>query len=518
MKRSTLAGLSIAFCLCVGAAIAQEGYIQLPPDSTGKKLRMFQQTISSQTVYAQGYFLTNTAGSEIGLATSPLFVRFTDGAAAYDAAKESTLAGIKTGTDRIPSSPATDRTTAAAPFSMRLSDGSSFIDPRDVSDRSGRQLGAIANAGFNVNNLPSTYPNQQSNKTADYDSGAGTDTVTMYGLALPKSGGAVAGGTSTDPVRTDPTGTTPQPVTVSSLPLPTGAATETTLAGIKTGTDKIPASPATDRTTAAAPAAVRLSDGGAFYKPTTPSDTQPVSASSLPLPTGASTDASLTNGNQKAIARGGAKGSTTAADVTSENVDANTQALHVFLKNVSIAVTGTFWQATQPVSIAATIATNLQQLNGTTVDTNSGSKSAGTQRVVLATDQPTMTNAQPTTNANIDVALSTRTKPADQQHTIVDSNSTDFATGAKQDTGNTSLGTIVTNTTGASTAARQDTGNSSLSSMDAKTPALVNSAQPVIVMQLPAAPPVLTAAQLSNPLLYRAAMQQYCQKNLCPGR
>jgi hypothetical protein len=50
-------------------------------------------------------------------------------------------------------------------------------------------------------------------KTTDYDTGAGTDTVTMFGLALPASGGAVAGGTSTNPLRTDPTGTTAQPVT-----------------------------------------------------------------------------------------------------------------------------------------------------------------------------------------------------------------------------------------------------------------------------------------------------------------
>lgn len=54
-------------------------------------------------------------------------------------------------------------------------------------------------------------------------------------------------------------------VTVGSSALPTGAATESTLAGIKTGTDKIPASPATDRTAAGGPASARLSDGSAFY-------------------------------------------------------------------------------------------------------------------------------------------------------------------------------------------------------------------------------------------------------------
>jgi hypothetical protein len=64
----------------------------------------------------------------------------------------------------------------------------------------------------------------QSNVQSDYDTGAGTQSATMFGIALPASGGAVPGGTSSNPVRTDPTGTTPQPVSASSLPLPTGAA------------------------------------------------------------------------------------------------------------------------------------------------------------------------------------------------------------------------------------------------------------------------------------------------------
>ena len=78
--------------------------------------------------------------------------------------------------------------------------------------------------------LPATTNAGATAKTLDYDTGAGTDTVTAFGLLLPKAGGAVAGGTSTDPVRVDPTGTTTQPVSAASLPLPTGAATEATLA------------------------------------------------------------------------------------------------------------------------------------------------------------------------------------------------------------------------------------------------------------------------------------------------
>jgi len=49
-------------------------------------------------------------------------------------------------------------------------------------------------------------------QTADFDTGAGTATTQMLGIALPASGGPVAGGTSSNPLRVDPTGTTTQPV------------------------------------------------------------------------------------------------------------------------------------------------------------------------------------------------------------------------------------------------------------------------------------------------------------------
>jgi hypothetical protein len=46
-------------------------------------------------------------------------------------------------------------------------------------------------------------------------------------------------------------------------------------------------------------------------------------------------------------------------------------------------------------SVNHLFAVNTKQVGGTAVDTNSGNKSAGTQRIVIATDQPTMTNPQP---------------------------------------------------------------------------------------------------------------------------
>lgn len=61
--------------------------------------------------------------------------------------------------------------------------------------------------------------------TTDLDSGAGTDNHAVIAIGLPASGGHVVGGTSTNPLRTDPTGTTTQPVSAASLPLPSGAST-----------------------------------------------------------------------------------------------------------------------------------------------------------------------------------------------------------------------------------------------------------------------------------------------------
>ncbi len=51
----------------------------------------------------------------------------------------------------------------------------------------------------------------------DYDTGGGTVNQGIVGIAIPASGGPVAGGTSTNPVRIDPTGSTTQPVNVVQM-------------------------------------------------------------------------------------------------------------------------------------------------------------------------------------------------------------------------------------------------------------------------------------------------------------
>lgn len=67
-----------------------------------------------------------------------------------------------------------------------------------------------------VVSLPSGSLAAVSAKTLDYDTGGGTDSVPCFGVLLPASGGAVAGGTASNPLRIDPTGTTRQPVDLIS--------------------------------------------------------------------------------------------------------------------------------------------------------------------------------------------------------------------------------------------------------------------------------------------------------------
>jgi hypothetical protein len=164
-----------------------------------------------------------------------------------------------------------------------------------ASDSTGT-LAATQSGTWNITNvsgtisLPtgaSTLTEQQSQTTqlsrlaakyVDFDTGAGTDSVVALGLLLPGAGGAVIGGTSSNPIRIDPTGTTAQPITAASLPLPTGAASAAnqateithlaTLAGTVAGTEvqvdivssALPTGAASEASLAAAAASLNVVD------------------------------------------------------------------------------------------------------------------------------------------------------------------------------------------------------------------------------------------------------------------
>jgi hypothetical protein len=160
-------------------------------------------------------------------------------------------------------------------------------------------------------------------------------------------------------------------ISAASLPLPTGAATETTLASILTNT------PAPGQTTMAGSSpvviasnqtAIPVSQNGTWTVArswTMSSGTDSVSAiqsgtwnitnisGTVSLPTGAATSA-----KQPALGTAG----TASADVITVQGVAGMTALKVDGSATTQPVSGTFWQATQPVSIAGTVAISAASL------------------------------------------------------------------------------------------------------------------------------------------------------------
>lgn len=127
--------------------------------------------------------------------------------------------------------------------------------------------------------------------------------------------------------------------------------------------------------------------------------TQPVSAASLPLPTGAATLA-----KQPAL---GTAGVASADVVTIQGIASMTKLL----------------VTPDSVALPANQSTNVAQVAGTTTDTNSGVKSAGTLRVVLATDQPALTNKLLVTPDSVALPANQSVNVAQLAGTATDTNS-----------------------------------------------------------------------------------------------
>lgn len=119
--------------------------------------------------------------------------------------------------------------------------------------------------------------------------------------------------------------------------------------------------------------------------------TQPVSAVSLPLPTGAATGATQTDGTQKAITRGGAKGVTAAADLTGTAEGADHHALDVQLYHGAVAKDPTAIRALTSADVVTTAppanqSVNVNQIGGTGITL--GQKAmASSEPVTIASDQ-----------------------------------------------------------------------------------------------------------------------------------
>jgi hypothetical protein len=270
---------------------------------------------------------------------------------------------------------------ATAPWSMRLTDGTSFYDARTIRALTAGDTVTIANPTTNPETGLAKDATLTTRLPAALDADGGLK-IHVQNTAVPVSGtfwqatqpvsGTVTANAGTGPfpvsdnggsitvdapvgtpVRVDPTGTTTQPV--SGTVTATGPLTDTQLRATA-----VPVSgPLTDtqiRATAlpvSVPGSVAVT--GTFWQATQPvSGTVTISNPTTNPETGLAKDATLTGGTQKAIVRSATKGTSTAADVTSDATDANTQALHVNLKGTqaTVPVTGTFFQATQPVSLA----------------------------------------------------------------------------------------------------------------------------------------------------------------------
>lgn len=229
----------------------------------------------------------------------------------------------------------------------------------------------------------------------------------------------------------------------SNLGTIAGVATETTLSAINT---KIPASPSEDRVLATNAHAARLTDGVSFYKATTPADTQPVSATSLPLPTGASTETTLAAINTKIPAAPSTAGLQTAGNSSLSSIDTKTPALGQAVMASSVPVAIASNQSAIPISGTVTVNQPVAVTdNGgsITVDGTVSSTQSGTWNI---------------TNVSGTISLPT----------------------------------------GASTSALQTTTNSSLSSIDSKTPslgqALMAASTPIVIASNQTTVPVSVAS------------------------
>jgi hypothetical protein len=227
-----------------------------------------------------------------------------------------------------------------------------------------------------------------------------------------------------------------QPVSAAALPLPAGAATEATLAGAAKD-----ATVAKDGTDGAAPPVIpgtgirgwlrsiydRLASvavTGVFWQAT-----QPVSAAALPLPAGAATEA----GNLASI------NTATGAQADAEAV--GNGSVIAILKRIrtllggALAVTGTFWQAVQPVSgtfwqatqpVSGTFFQATQPVSGTVTSNQGTAGAAGWPTVVGIADSAMASGTAATPLAG--AAIATIAAPGAGTYEI---QATSFVTGAQ---------------------------------------------------------------------------------------
>lgn len=251
------------------------------------------------------------------------------------------------------------------------------------------------------------YPRVKLDWGAD---GTANDVDIAAGKALPvqirdTSGNELA--TASHPLRTDPTGTTTQPISATSLPLPTGAAADTSVQALVTTTDfdsKVGSltetAPASDTASSGLNGrlqriAQRLTSliallpsalgAGGGIKVDGSGTALPISAASLPLPTGAALE---TGGNLATIAADiGAKtdAANTATDTTSVSGISIWKQISKSVQAIATSVSGTLTVASHAVTNAGTFAVQSTEVDGgnVTLGSKADAKSTATDTTAI---------------------------------------------------------------------------------------------------------------------------------------
>ena len=195
-------------------------------------------------------------------------------------------------------------TFAVSAAALPLPSGASTESKQDTGNTSlaaiDAKLGGTLAVSATTLPLPSGAATSAKQPALGSAGSASSDVLTVQGIAS-MTALKVDGSAVTQPVSGSITANAGTNLNTSALALESGG----NLAAIKAKTDNIPASPATDRSTAAAPSSARLSDGTAFYD----------AAKSSQLPT------SLVSGRLDVNIGAGSVAATSAGDVAHDAVD-----------------------------------------------------------------------------------------------------------------------------------------------------------------------------------------------------
>jgi len=351
-----------------------ETYTQVPPDSTGDKLAGQSMTRGADTVLREEVVIGDPTGN-----TAMASVSAANGLEVDVTQVQGTVTVDGSAVTQPVSAAALPLPSGAATAAAQLADGHAVTVDNASLAVTAASLPLPAGAATAAAQLADGHSVDTELTTADLDTGAGTDTRAVVGLALAESGGAALVG-SANPLPTDGSGVT-QPVSAAALPLPSGAATAAAqlpdghAVTVDNASIAVTAA-ALPLPSGAATAAAQLPDG---HNVTVDNASVAVTAAALPLPSGAATAAAqLADGHNvtvdnasiavtNAIGDGwdnaASDGASVSGDVAHDAADAG-EPIKVGAKAVSLGADPTEVAANDRTNLYATRAGQLFTLGG----------------------------------------------------------------------------------------------------------------------------------------------------------